>query len=229
MNISYLISSSTETTTLSNLLSRLEDNIDNKDEIVLLYDSEKGDSTPTKKILDNFISTTKKIVCPFVHPLGNSYSDHKNWGLSKCSHKYVFQIDGDELPTETLLQNIKPIIESNPSIELFWISRINAFKGVTPEHAKQWGWRLTESPTYKIPLVNWPDPQGRLLLNCPDRIKWVGRLHERIEGNTSYAYLPTDEDLALYHDKTIERQIETNLSYNKRFTQKENEGFVLPP
>jgi len=30
--------------------------------------------------------------------------------------------------------------------------------------------------------------------------------------------------LALYHNKTIEKQIETNLRYNKAFTQAENQG-----
>jgi hypothetical protein len=53
-------------------------------------------------------------------------------------------------------------------------------------------------------------------------------LHERIEGNNNYVYLPFEEDLALYHDKTIEKQVETNLGYNKRFTEKENQGFNLP-
>jgi hypothetical protein len=80
---------------------------------------------------------------------------------------------------------------------------------------------------FKAPLVQWPDPQCRLFLNKPE-IKWVGRLHERIEGNKNFVFLPADEDLALYHDKTIERQILTNLMYNKQFTLKENQGYILP-
>jgi hypothetical protein len=81
---------------------------------------------------------------------------------------------------------------------------------------------------YKAVLVNAYDHQGRLFKNEPDRIKWVGKLHERIEGNKNFVYLPADESLSLYHDKTIEKQIETNLRYNRDFTKQENKGFNLP-
>jgi glycosyltransferase involved in cell wall biosynthesis len=224
MKLSYLITCHDETITLDNLLSRLDGFIgDTNDQIVIIADN------PTKEtsdILYNW-STIPKIFV-FEHNLNNNYSDHKNWGASKCSGDFLFQIDGDEIPTVSLLENVKNIIEINPTIEAFWIPRINDFKGVTNEHAKQWGWRLTESPTYKRPIVNFPDFQCRLFRNVPDRIKWVGRLHERIEGNYNYAFLPPDEELSLYHDKTIEKQIETNLRYNRDFTQKENQGFNLP-
>jgi glycosyltransferase involved in cell wall biosynthesis len=224
MKLSYLITCHDETTTLDNLLSRLDSFIgDNDDNVVIVTDN------PTKEtsdILYNWTGIPK--INAYEHKLNNDYSEHKNWGALKCSGDYIFQIDGDENPTETLLLNIKDILKSNLDIESFWIPRINDFKGVTTEHAKQWGWRLTQSTTYNRPIVNWPDPQGRLFKNIPDRIKWVGRLHERIEGNQNYVYLPFDEDLALYHDKTIEKQIETNLRYNKDFTEKENKGFNLP-
>lgn len=225
MKISYLITCHNETTTLYNLLSRINGFIgDNDDEVIIVTDN------PTKEtsdILYNWTSVASRICC-FEHNLDRNYSEHKNWGALKCSGDYIFQIDGDELPTETLLENFKDILKLNPDIEAFWIPRINDFKGVNDTHAKQWGWRLTESSTYKRLIVNWPDYQCRLFLNKPDRIKWFGRLHERIVGNTNYVYFPAEEDLALYHDKTIEKQIDTNLRYNKEFTLEENKGFNLP-
>jgi hypothetical protein len=237
MKLSYLITVSNETDTLTNLLFRLSDVVtsNNKDEIVYLIDEDTQNNEVTKKLIDGvccfdnvfqYGDTTR--IRQYLHPLANNYSEHKNWGAKQCTGDFIFQIDGDELPTETLLLNLKDIIESNPGIEAFWVSRINDFRGVTPEHAKQWGWRLTESPTYKRPLVNWPDPQCRVFMNKPDRIKWVGRLHERIEGHENFVYLPIDEELALYHDKTIEKQVETNIRYNQKFTDKENRGFNLP-
>jgi hypothetical protein len=36
--------------------------------------------------------------------------------------------------------------------------------------------------------------------------------------------LPAKEEWALYHDKTIETQIQTNLRYNEWFTAAENAG-----
>ena len=225
LKISYLITCSNETQSLRNLLDRVYDNIDPEDEITIVLDSDCKDNQETRKILENH----RDIQWPYVeHSLNNNYSEHKNWGARLCKHEWIFQIDGDELPTEILLVNLKDIIQSNADIEAFWVSRINDFRGVSSEHAKQWGWKLSTSPTYDRPIVNWPDPQCRVFRNVPDRIKWVGRLHERIEGNRNFVYLPFDEDLALYHDKTIERQVETNLRYNQKFTEKENKGFNLP-
>ena len=227
MKISYLVTFSSETDTLKNLLERLAQH-QQDDEIVLLADSGNLDEI-SQEILMTCFRHAKNPENRFYyeHNLNNNYSEHKNWGMKQCSGDFIFQIDGDECPTEILLENIKDILKSNPEIEAFWIPRINDFIGITEKHAKQWGWRLTMSPTYKRFLVNWPDPQCRLFLNKPE-IKWVGRLHERIEGNKNFVYLPFDEELALYHDKTIEKQIETNLKYNKLFTEKENQGFVLP-
>jgi glycosyltransferase involved in cell wall biosynthesis len=260
--ISYLITCSNEIYSLKNLLHRIRFLKEDVDEVVLLLDSDCKDNPKTVDLFSSFsCSNVKKVL----HSLNNNYSEHKNFGMTKCSGDYIMQIDADELPTETLLINIKDIIEVNSGIELFFISRINDFIGVTSEHARQWGWRLSPSTSiihekvidtnseeykflknngyileetknimalvkikYKAVLVNAYDPQGRLFLNKPDEIKWIGRLHEHIEGNKNFVYLPPDEDLALYHDKTIEKQVETNLRYNQKFTVKENQGFNLP-
>jgi hypothetical protein len=76
---------------------------------------------------------------------------------------------------------------------------------------------------YKIPIVNFPDYQTRICKNLPT-ITWKERLHERLSGHKTFAYLPKEESFALYHHKTIEKQIQTNLNYNKNFTDKENRG-----
>ena len=81
---------------------------------------------------------------------------------------------------------------------------------------------------YNVPLVNWDgncggDYQTRIFKNLP-YIRWKGRLHERIMGNKTYAFLPKDENYALIHTKTIEKQIETNLRYNKEFSKEDNLG-----
>jgi hypothetical protein len=52
-------------------------------------------------------------------------------------------------------------------------------------------------------------------------------LHEKIEGYKEYSFLPAEEEWALYHDKTIETQIATNLRYNKEFSKSENEGHTI--
>ena len=62
--------------------------------------------------------------------------------------------------------------------------------------------------------------------NLP-HIKWERRLHEKIVGHKTFAHLPKEEEFALYHNKTIEKQIETNIKYNKLFTEQENKGFKI--
>lgn len=159
------------------------------------------------------------------HRLDNNYGAHKNYGNTLCKGGWIFQIDGDELPTPTLLGNLSDIIESNPEVELIYVPRVNDFRGVNEEKARPWGWRLSPSPSCNGRLVvNWPDYQSRIYKNEPARIRWDRRLHEKIEGHKQYSFLPAEEDLALYHDKTIEKQLETNLRYNKEFSVADNQG-----
>lgn len=217
--VSYLVTCKNEGHQLKQLIGLLlKYNTDN--EIIILDDF--SDDALTVDILNNYKLTNG--VSVYQHNLNKNYSEHKNYGKSLCKGKYIFQIDSDELPSEILLENLVDLINSNESIDLFWIPRINDFKGVTPVIASQWGWRLT--PYEDRLIVNWPDPQGRLFKNLP-HLRWERRLHEKIEGAKSYTYLPYDFDLGLYHNKSIEKQIETNLKYNKIFTSEENQGFKL--
>jgi len=79
---------------------------------------------------------------------------------------------------------------------------------------------------FNPPIVNAPDPQGRLFKNLP-YIEWKRRLHEKVEGAKTYVHLPSVYELALHHNKTIEKQIQTNIKYNKMFTEEENKGFKV--
>lgn len=148
LSISYLVTCSTETTTLNNLLDTLYCHLQEEDELVVVYDTdlvdpnEKGYVTNITNRIPNGATTTIKVVG---HALQNNYAEHKNWGIKQCTKTWIMQIDADELPTEVLLSNIKDIIKANPDIETFWIPRINDFKGVTSEHAKIWGWKLSPS------------------------------------------------------------------------------------
>ena len=45
-------------------------------------------------------------------------------------------------------------------------------------------------------------------------IKWVNKVHEKLEGFKTYATLPPMKDLALYHPKDIKRQEKQNAYYD---------------
>lgn len=219
--ISYLVTVHNETNSLETLLARLVQFCQEGDQIIILDDF--SDSNPTKHILSKYSKLDN--VYLYEHALDRNYGEHKNYGAKQCKGEWIFQLDGDELPSEMLLLNLKGIIHENPDIELYLVPRINAFLGLKPEHAIQWGWKLSPSQTCNgRPMVNWPDYQGRIYKNYPERIRWNRRLHEKLEGYTKFTPLPADEELALYHDKTIETQIKTNLRYNEWFSEGENRG-----
>ena len=230
MKISYLITVHNETDTLIRLLEKLVNYRAEGDEIVILDDY--SDNPKTKEII-NQVASEKDIhhiknIQVHLHSLNNDYGAHKNYGNEKCKGDWIFQIDADESPSDSLIFNIRDIIETNLNIELIYVPRINDFRGVNADIAKPWGWRLTPSPRCNNRLiVNWPDYQSRLYKRDVNRIKWDRKLHEKIVGHEQYSFLPTDEDLALYHDKTIEKQIETNLRYNKQFSVEDNMGHKI--
>ena len=217
--ISYLITTKNTGFELQFLLERLHKYGQNNECIIL---DDYSDDPVTLQVLNNVSDNSFFKV--HKHKLDRNYSEHKNYGKSFCKGEYIFQIDDDELPTETLLENLNDILELNGDVELFWIPRINDFKGVNNQNAAQWGWKL--SPYEDRLIVNWPDPQGRLFKNLP-HIEWKRRLHEKIEGNKTYVHLPTTFELSLHHNKTIEKQIQTNIKYNKLFTEEENKGFKV--
>jgi glycosyltransferase involved in cell wall biosynthesis len=221
MKISYLITTKNETNTLIRLLEKLVNNKFLDDELVIIDDF--SDDLTTKKLLSD-VSRLKNVFV-YQHSLNNDYGSHKNFGNEKCSGDWIFQCDADELPSDTLIFNMREIIETNKDIELIFVPRINDFRGVTEDDAKQWGWHLSPSPTYENrPIVNWPDYQSRIYKRDTNRIKWDRKLHEKIVGHDKYAFLPAEEDLALYHDKTIETQRKTNLRYNEKFSVEDNLG-----
>lgn len=239
--------------TLERLLNRLFQYKQNNDEVIVLLDSHALNPS-TRQIVEKYISEKDKNFViqietsdphkhiekefnkhkmmfgdrVFCNNLNNDYGSHKNYGNSRCMGDFICQIDGDELPSVVLMENVKSIIESNPDVELIFVPRINDFRGVTVEHAKQWGWRLTPSPQCENRLVvNWPDYQGRIYKRDTARIKWDRKLHEKIVGHKQYSFLPAEEEWALYHDKTIETQIKTNLRYNRVFTEADNKGHTI--
>lgn len=215
MKLSYLITTHNEDVTLEKLLSKVTSNMNDKKEIIVL-----DDYSTNKKTLD-ILEKYKQEICVKKNKLDGDYGKHKNVGIELCSGEYIFQLDGDEYPTDLLYEHIELIIEQNNQNDVIWLPRINKFKGVTEKHARTWGWNLQ----YKG-YVNFPDYQSRIFKNQP-HIRYQRRLHEKVEGFKTHTRIPPQEDYAIVHEKTIEKQIETNLKYNKMFTEEENKGYKL--
>lgn len=224
--MSYLVTCHNETRSLDKLLGRLEAYSCASDEIVVVDDF--SDNPETIKILEHCKDPKGEKFTIVQHALDRNYGAHKNYGNSLCKGDFIFQLDGDELPTIDLIANIKDIIDVNEETELFFVPRINDFIGVTEDHAKKWGWKLTPCEECDgRSIVNWPDYQGRIYKNVPDRITWDRRLHEKIVGHKKFTFMPVSTYFAIYHDKTIETQEKTNVRYNQWFTAEENKGHII--
>jgi hypothetical protein len=79
---------------------------------------------------------------------------------------------------------------------------------MTNQHIQQWRWHVNQDG-----WVNFPDYQWRIYRNT-STIKWINKVHERLDGFKNFSYLPQDVEFALYHPKTIEKQEKQNNYYN---------------
>ena len=204
MKISYSILTHNETDSLLNLIHFIMKHKDEEDEIVILDDY--SDNEKTKEILDSSVSIYE-IKFEQRHLL-KDYAGQKNHLTRMCSGDYIINIDADELPNKWLMKNIKEILEANPSIDLYWVPRVNTVDGLTQEHIDKWRWQVNEKG-----WVNWPDYQGRIWRNRPN-ILWKNKVHEVLTGYKEHTYLPSEEQFCFYHPKDIGRQEKQNEFYN---------------
>ena len=203
MKISYTILTHNETDSLLKLIEFLVKHKDDEDEIVILDDF--SDNPKTKEILDVMCSM-HEITYEQRHLL-KDYAGQKNYLTRMAKGSYIINIDADELPHKKLMKNIKPILESNPTVDLYWVPRVNTVDGITQEHIDKWNWNVNEKG-----WVNYPDYQGRIWRNRPN-IRWENKVHEVLTGYKEHAYLPQEEDFCFYHSKTIGRQEKQNEFY----------------
>ena len=207
MKISYGITVYNEADELHRLLDTLNMYIDSEDEIVVCVD---GDNESVKKVLDECLADVV-----YNRKLEKDFAAQKNSVIEKSTGDYIFHIDADEYPNEILLQQLKQILEIN-NVDLVWVPRVNTIEGMEQHHIQKWGWRVTENG-----WVNYPDYQARVFRRDKN-IRWVRPLHEYINGCKTYAHLPPQEELSLYHPKTIQKQEQQNMFYNQNFSKEMN-------
>ena len=200
MKISYAITVCNEEVEIQRLVTFLLKHKELQDEIVITYDSKNG----TKEV-EEYLKSDIGFSWHIFEFSGN-FSDLKNHTKSMCSGDYIFHLDADEYPHEILMEQLHTVIEMN-DVDLIWIPRVNTVEGLTDEWANKWGWRVTENG-----WVNFPDYQARVFRN-KEGICWNGKVHEQIIGCENYSHLPPQEELSLYHHKTIEKQIKQNEFY----------------
>ena len=203
MKISYAITVCNELTEIQKLISFLLEHKRDEDEIVITFDHKNG-SIEVEEYLRSHSVNGEFNWHPF--EFEGNFSDLKNHTKKMSSGDYIFHLDADEIPHETLMEQLHTILEMN-DVDLVWIPRVNTVEGLTDEWIQKWGWRVNDKS-----WVNYPDYLSRVFRNSED-IYWEGKVHEKITGFKTYSHLPPHEELSLYHHKTIDKQIKQNELY----------------
>ncbi len=204
MKISYAITVCNEFTEIQRLISFLLKHKRAADNIVVLYDAGNGDPRIEEYLRANSVNgefSWHKDV------FNKHFADWKNKLNNLCTGDYIFQIDADEYPHELLLNMLPDLLSNNNNIDMLLVPRVNTVTGLTDAHIAKWNWHVNDSG-----YVNWPDYQFRIYRNN-STIRWKNKVHEVLEGYKEFTYLPQDEEFALIHPKTIEKQEKQNIYY----------------
>jgi hypothetical protein len=218
--ISYAVTVCNEIDEIKRLLTFLIKNKREQDEIVIFYDAVNG----TKEVWEYLRTITLGLTYHPIeeHPIrwysydfDGDFSKMKNELTEMCHGDIIINIDADEIPHENLIPGLLQILELNKDNipDLIWIPRINTLEGNPDEiksYVKSQGWSINEKG-----WINWPrDFQGRIFKRDPN-IRWSGKVHEKIQGHRTSAYLPAEENWALFHPKALNRQIKQNELYSR--------------
>jgi hypothetical protein len=205
MKISYAITVCDEFVEIQRLVNFLVANKRAQDEIVVLVDLSKN--KPTSELLGYLHKLSYNDKITLVEDIfNNHFADWKNRLTRACTGDYIFQIDADEMVSTYVLDMVPEVLQHN-SVDVIKVPRINTVDGITPEHIETWKWGVNEHG-----WINFPDYQWRIYKNNGE-IKWVNKVHERLEGYKTMSYLPTEMEWCLIHNKTIKKQERQNKLY----------------
>lgn len=200
--ISYAVTVCNELTEIQRLLNVLLKYKQKEDEIVVLYDAKNGDPEVEMYLRSHSVNGEFNW---HKSEFEGDFAVWKNRLTRFCSNEYIFQLDADEIPSNTLMDSLDTLLKYG--LDVYFLPRINTVEGLTEGHIVKWGWMVNSKG-----WVNYPDLQGRLYKNDPE-IYWQGKVHERLTGYRTYTTF-NNEEVALLHPKTIERQERQNNYYN---------------
>ena len=204
MKISYAITVCNELVEIQKLIPYLLENIRDEDEIVVLYDSKNGDTKVEEYLRAKSVNPTYSW---HSGEFDGHFANWKNKLTDLCNGDYIFQIDADEIPNNELIENLPAILEMN-GVDVILVPRVNLVDGLTDEYIQKWGWKVDDKGR-----VNWPDPQWRVYKKS-DSIRWINKVHEKLDGYDTISNLPWVEELSLFHHKDIEKQVKQNDYYD---------------
>lgn len=192
------------------LLNQLQSIVTANDEIVVVQSyREETEKTSEwyQSIKQNVLSFTNITYSDF--HFHKNFSEMKNHMTSLATKEYIFNLDADEHMLDKSYAIIKNILLENPTVDLYYLPRINSVSDITQEDIDCWGWKVNE-----FGWINWPDYQPRIYKNNK-QIQWTGVVHEHLSGQANYATISPDPTVAIIHNKNILKQRDQNLFYRE--------------
>jgi hypothetical protein len=193
MKLTYTIQVCNESRELFSLLNLLTGIIDDEDEINVIVDSTHT-TDKVGLVLDNFRDSVTTFNRPF-----DSFKKNLDFHKEKATGDYIFNIDADEMPQESLIKIIKKVIEETGA-EIIAVPRINIHPDITSEEAKEFGFNINE-----VGFINWPDFQTRVYKRC-DHVYWTDELHTKLTGSDKAVAVKPLPSVALWHIKSMDKQ-----------------------
>jgi len=205
--ISFTISVYNEYIELQNLLEIVKSAQTPQDEIVILH-TYKNEDEKTSGLFQEIEQLSKQYSNIYKNfHFQNRFAEMKNSLNSLATKEYIFNFDADEFASLDTINLWKNIVNNNNDNDLYYVPRINTVSNYKLEDIKKYSWNINQKG-----WINWPDYQPRIYQNN-GKIKWVGDVHEYLEGFVNRTALPQDPRLAIIHSKNIERQREQNEFY----------------
>jgi glycosyltransferase involved in cell wall biosynthesis len=205
IRLSYGITVCNEAVELERLILFLLLHKDPNDQIVVLQDTTQPDEWVT-----DVLHRYRDNITHWAARLDGDFATFKNNLLAVATGEYLFQIDADEVPRESLIHSLKKELRKHRKIDCLAVPRINLVKGLTPEWINAWQWQVDDQGR-----INYPDYQVRIF-KLNQGIRWKNKVHEELDGHKSCHFLPAEtDDFCLMHPKDIERQKKQNEFYQR--------------
>lgn len=206
--ISYGITVCNESAELNRLLPHLLQYIRSVDQVIVLQDV----TEVNQEVTDTIQSYGSRLI-HIQGCLSGDFSSFKNRLLTHATGDYLFQLDADEIPPESLLKSIGSILKKHRKSDCFLVPRINIVHGIDEVRLQQWNWTQNEDG-----YINFPDYQMRLFKIKGKKIYWENKVHEKLVGFRKLEALPIETyAFCLIHEKNIDKQVQQNDFYNKNF------------
>lgn len=146
ISITYAITVCNESWQLQRLLNKIYPYLQKGDQVLIQSDSESVTSQ-VEEIIENFRSQYKSTSFSTAYvsiPLDGDFASFKNNLSQHATGQWIFQIDADEYPTESLLTGIQYIVNENSDTDVILTPRINTVRGITDDHVQKWGWTINK-------------------------------------------------------------------------------------